>query len=345
MMSTRRFGISLVLPLAALLGAVGCQGAPGSSTSSEPVASGEQALAQPAKATGNAAAQTPAARELGDGPMARHGRPMGPPAPEHLLFAALRELDLTPAQKSAIQAALPPRPERPDHGPARAAFAALAAGVRAGSVDPAAVVATVDGADGGFAEHQAAAATALDTLHAALTKEQRRTLVDAMEKRMAEHGPMAEHAGPPPGTRAGRSHRGGPMGELLAGLDVSDAQRASIEKALEAERPAPPDADAMKKRAEAMRGELRARLESFVDDAFDAKAFVSPPAGGLGHGGPKQHLERMAKDVAIVVPLLEPAQREALAVKLEKGPPMGHGGPMGGPPPDLDEPAPEGATR
>ena len=52
---------------------------------------------------------------------------------------------------------------------------------------------------------------------------------------------------------------------------------------------------------------------------LDAKAFAAPPEDGPAMG-PKQHLEHMMKDLSVVVPILEPAQREALAVELEKGP-------------------------
>jgi Spy/CpxP family protein refolding chaperone len=266
--------------------------------------------------------KTPYTAEADEAPTAAGGR-HHPGGPEFLLVAALRELDLSAAQKTTIEGALEKaKASRPEHGPRdKAPFAALAEGVRAGKIDTAAVLAKVPDMPPG-AEDRAAAASAIETLHATLTKEQRRALVVAVSNHMDEHGP-------PPG--APPKHKGGPLGFLLHGLDVSDAQRAAIEKALEAQRPSEADRDAMMKDHDAMGAKMRARLETFASDSFDAKAFVTPPEGAAG--GPKQHIERMVKDLAVVVPILEPAQREQLASLLEKGPPMGpphgRGGPRG----------------
>src|SRR5262249_28265173 len=152
-----------------------------------------------------------------------------------------------------------------------------------------------------------------------------RALVDAIANRAPQHGAF----GPLDGARAAHAKRegiGGPMGHLLHGLDLTDAQRTSIESALAAQRPAPPDHEAMKKRFEAMHTEMRAKLESFVSDTFDAKAFATPPEKMAGEG-PKEHLARFVNDLSVIVPLLDPAQREKLAAEIEKGPrPMGpHG--------------------
>ena len=179
--------------------------------------------------------------------------------------------------------------------------------------------------------------SALQTLHTTLTKEQRRMLVDSMTARMAEHGPPPGASRPGKGERGpegargpGRDHgpggersgKGGPLGHMLDGLALTDTQRTSIDTALAAQRPAAIDHEAMKKGFEAMRTEMRARLESFAADSFDAQAFVAPPAGAP-QGGPMQPLARMVNELAVVVPLLEPAQRETLAALLEKGPPGG----------------------
>ena len=68
--------------------------------------------------------------------------------------------------------------------------------------------------------------------------------------------------------------------------------------------------------------EMRARLETFAADAFDAEAFVAAPVNAP-QGGPMHPMARMVSDLAVIVPILEPAQRETLAGLLEKGPPMG----------------------
>jgi malic enzyme len=87
----------------------------------------------------------------------------------------------------------------------------------------------------------------------------------------------------------------------------------------------PPDPEEMKKRFEAMQTAAKARLESFASDTFDAKAFLGPPEGSEAAG--KKMLEQMAKHLAVIVPMLDATQREALAANLEKGHGMmGRGG-------------------
>lgn len=335
MISNRRWrmwaGLSLVGALAGLAGLPGCVDEGGSPRSPD-VAEGAAPLA--AQGAGDEEAGGPA------GPHARPRGHHGPGGPEHLLRAALHELELSDAQRSAIEGALAKLPERPMGPPpeASAVFSALAEGVRAGKVDPAAVAAKGGGAPpAGFEEHRAAVAGALETLHATLTKEQRRALVDAVAERMEGREPRGERSGPrgPGGARdpggPGGPPGGGPLGFLLDRLDLTEAQRDAIDSALEAQRPAGEDVEAMKKRHEAMRAAMSARIEGFAADSFDAKAFLAPPEGA-GLPEPGQHLQRMAETFAVVVPLLQPAQREALAALLEQGPPAPPRGPRGGHP-------------
>ncbi|MEO7328252.1 MAG: Spy/CpxP family protein refolding chaperone [Minicystis sp.] len=317
MISSRRHGVlSALSVVVALSGLAGCgQGSAGGATSPEAVQGSAQAVA-----------------ERGARGFGRHGRPGGP---DFLLVTALHELDLSPAQKTTIEGALEktkpaPREQAPDKS---VVFTALAEGVRAGKIDAASVQAKAGADDKGRDAHQAAAAEAVKTLHDTLTKDQRKALVAAVEKRMAEHGPGGEHGskgdrGPrgdhgSKGDRGPGGERGGPLGHMLRDLDLSEAQRTDIHKALEAQRPAAPDADAMKKQRETMRATMKARLESFVEDSFDAAAFAKPPAGPEGQGpmGRAQHVEHMVKELSVVLPLLQPAQREKLAALLEKGPP------------------------
>jgi Spy/CpxP family protein refolding chaperone len=319
-----------------IAGVAACSAESGASEAREP----NEAAQAPLSAEGKMG------RERG-GPGGKHG--FGGPGhggPDHLLRAALNELELTDAQKTAIEGALskaaPGRPN--ERGPKdSAAFVELAAGVRAGKIDSASVLAKIDGDLRGGEGPGAAMAEGIQTLHATLTKEQRRALVDIVKKRMEEHGtpgmradmdgdrgpgrgrPDKDGARGPEGAR-GDMPRGGPLGFMLHSLNLTDAQRESVEKALAAQRPAAPDEAAMKKNHDAFRTEMSARLEAFAADSFDAKAFVAPPAGAEGFG-PKQHMERMVKDLAVVVPLLDPAQRETLAAQLEKGPPAHPGHP------------------
>jgi Spy/CpxP family protein refolding chaperone len=326
MISLRHFRLRTAPPLASALalmlaGASGCLDASESARGQDGVEEGAQALAEEGAAPGG--------RKM-EGPRGPHARRPGPPGPEVLLFAALHELELTDAQRGAIKGAIdkiargPKEQGRVD----RPEIAALAAGVRAGKVDTAAVLAKVGGENSAFEEPKASLAGALATLHATLTKEQRSALVSAVSARMEEHGPPGREAsrgeGPP-----GR----GPLGFLLHGIELTDAQGEAIQRALEAQRTAA-ESD-MKKRFEAKHAVMSARLQTFAADAFDAKAFVEPPQGARA-GGPKGHIEQITKDLAVVAPLLEPAQREALAARLEQGPPAPP--PMG--PPGEAPPAP-----
>jgi Spy/CpxP family protein refolding chaperone len=317
MMSFRRFRVWTAIPLVgALIGATGCGADTGSTKPSDPTEEAAQGLAQN---------KTVAAGTRADRPDGRRER--GPGGPDHLLMAALHELDLTAAQKTTIQSAmdkLAPRGPK-DRGPRDpAAFTALSDGVRAGKIDTAAVLAKV-GADHGPEDRGAAVAAALDTLHATLTPVQRRALVDSISKRMAEHGPPPGASRPDKGERDHGGPEGGPLGHLLSGLSLTDAQRTSLASALAAQRPAAVDREAMKKQFEARGAGMRARLESFAADSFDAKAFVAPPADAP-QVGMMHPLARMVNELAVVVPLLQPAQRETLAALLEKGPPMGRPG-------------------
>jgi Spy/CpxP family protein refolding chaperone len=262
----------------------------------------------------------------------KHGWGHGP---DHLLRAALKELDLSDAQKTAIKGAIDGlhegRGDHPKKDPA--VFAALAEGVRAGSIDKAAIEAKIGKQADGIEEHRARLASALSTLHATLTKEQRRALVDAMAAKMEEKGARKgnvegqkgdddDHEGRgfkgDRGGWGGKGMKGGPLGHMLRDLDLTAEQQAQIDKALEANRPDEADRADKKEAFEAMRAERKAKLETFAADSFDAKAFL---AGDAKKGmGPQAHLDRMVTSLAAIVPVLTPAQRTALADKLEKGP-------------------------
>lgn len=337
MMKSRWFRLGGILPLVgALAGLAGC-GADSTSTDALGAPSNEGVASEPltkAPSTGDQAGEAGKGKgDKGDGFRGHHGGRHG--GPEHLLRAALHELDLSDAQKATIKGALDGLHDgAKKHGKDPAMFAALAQGVRAGSIDKTAIEAKLAGAEKGAEEHRARVAEALGTLHATLTKEQRRALIDAlaakMEKRgeKGEHGPMGDRDGKPGrGGPEGRDEhagkgdhgmKGGPLGHLLRDLDLRDEQRAQIDKALEATRPSDADRDAMKAKHEAMRTEMRARMEAFAGDRFNANAFL--PAA---KEGPRGHLEGMITSLAAVLPILDQAQRDALADRLEEGPRMG----------------------
>lgn len=203
------------------------------------------------------------------------------------------------------------------HGPDASTLAAMAAVVRTGTVNVDALNAKVALAHPS-ADRAASTAAALQTLHDTLTTAQRSALVAAVSTRMANGGPK----GPPPDMAGGPSHVHGPMGHMLADLALTDAQQAAIDTALAAGRPAPPSAEEMKTHFDAMRAETKTKLQTFAADSFDAVAFVAPPSTTPGMAGmprPEDHAARMASDLAAISAVLQPAQREKLALRIEQG--------------------------
>jgi Spy/CpxP family protein refolding chaperone len=246
--------------------------------------------------------------------------------PEGLLFAALHhDIGLSDAQKTTIQGLVDGlKPQKGAHQEDATRRVALANAVRAGSVDVAAFPRPEPPAAVKTA-HQDALAKALDTLHATLTPDQRTALVAAMSKHEGgEHGQhrmgdRAKWQGEREAMGPKGEHGFGPMG-MLKGIDLTDAQKTTIETNLQALRPAKPsDAEitAMKARHEEMKKDREAKLQSFVGDSFDAVAFVARPVDAKPEMNRGDH---MMKELAVIVPVLSPAQRELLASRIEQGP-------------------------
>ncbi|MDC3954027.1 Spy/CpxP family protein refolding chaperone [Polyangium jinanense] len=249
-----------------------------------------------------------------------------------LLVTALHELDLTDAQRKTIEGALSTLGDA--HEADRKAFhKALADGVRAGKIDEAAVKAKLGDGEKIANERRAAVAKALNTLHATLTPAQRAELVAHVEERMAKHGPEGmKHArgprGPEDGERGPRGPEGamrgprgehGPMGFFLHGLDLRDEQRAQIKSALEASRPEKPegmDREAWAKKHEEMRTRMKAGLDAFRSEKFDAEALLPSKEMRPEMG------DHLVKALSAIVPVLDAEQRSTLAQRIEEGPQM-----------------------
>ena len=321
---------SMTLPLFALVAALaGCSAEAGTSAGAESTDD----------ARSNVVAEQAAKEEGG-----KHGprmRPMAhrPPGPDFLVHAALRApINLTAEQKTTIEGLLKETaPAKPKFDTSHAQK--LAAAIRSNSV------ANLEAPKVGDMEsaHQAriaASAKALATLHDTLRPEQRVALIDSIGQRAAEHGKHGKHVrkdgaqreGKQRGERGERGERGfhgrggpagGPMG-MLAGLDLTQEQKDAIKAKLEAQRPAKPTAEqreAMKAKMETMRSSMKAKLESFKGDTFDATAFVTPPKN-LARPEMAAH---MKNPLAEITPILTQAQRETLAARIEKGPAMHEG--------------------
>jgi Spy/CpxP family protein refolding chaperone len=287
-----------VLPLVGALAAfAGCNGQ--SSTAEDETSVGSAKLEPAAEAT-----------ERARGHRGMHGK-----GPEHLLFAALHELDLSDAQRTAIQGeidALHQAKEAPADFEAHRT--ALAAAIRSGKVDETALPmpamkAPKDGTR--FAK-------AMQTLHDTLTPEQRKQLVDAVSAKMDEH---EEHFA----AKGEKGHMFGPLGHMLRGIEMTDAQREKVRDALAKIGPQEAYREAMKAKHEAFRKVMRERLASFTADRFDASAFTAPPKDAPAFGPEAGH-GMMVKALAAVVPILDEAQRAELAKRFEQGPPAGKRG-------------------
>lgn len=333
---------SRVLGVLSLVGAVaglaGCENQGAEEDGTEVAASEVQ---QAGDATNQKPAKERGAKEKGKG-MGEHGPGMRGerghgPGPGMLLGAALHELDdLSDAQKKTIEAELESlhadmkdarEDGKDDHEAARKA---LAAAVRSGKIDESALAAQAPKAP----MDTARIAKAIGVLHDTLNAAQRKALVAAMSEKMARfggpegrpgHGPDGDDddARPAKGERGERGERmGGPLGHMLRGIDLSDAQRESVKTALEKLAPSDADREAMKAQREAFKKAMTERLQTFAADSFDAAAFVARPAGDAKMG-PKDMHAGMVKALAAVVPLLDDAQRAELAKRIEEGPRMG----------------------
>lgn len=209
----------------------------------------------------------------------------------------------------------------------RAFAAELAAEVRAGKLDDAALEARLSGLKERAAQAGARQAEFLKALHASLTPAERKEFAEATRaqaQKMAahqarkpkdakakpdadgqegpeEHGPAAEHM---------RHRRGGPGG-LVAALQLTPEQQNKLKDALETDR------NGMQAQHEAMRVAHLARATalaaSFEKSDFDPSKL--PAVAVPANGGPAAH---ELKVVRALLPVLSVPQREVLATELLK---------------------------
>lgn len=291
--------VRFILPLFALLSLAACSGQSGTAEKGT---------------TANAVGAPPPEH----GPMM--GPHHGPGGPEGLLFVAMHDesLNLTADQKTKIKAALDEvKPKGPPPN-IEAHRKELAAAIRAGKIDVAALEPKPP-TDAEIEQHRTAMAKALTVLHDTLTKDQRTALVASIQKHRPMHEPGDEPKGDGPkgeGFKGKMGPGGGPM-HMLEDLELTQEQKDSIKAKLEAKRPTEAEREAMKKQHEAMKKNMDEKLQSFIADTFDAKAFLTPPAGATPPKMKNHHLEFLD----VVVSVLTPAQREKLAAKIEQGPP------------------------
>ena len=195
-----------------------------------------------------------------------------------LVGAALKLESLTPEQRTQIEQLVVQR--RAAAKPVRQADAqvleVLAQQVFADKMDVQALGPSLAVERAAVAQERSVDAATLGQLHSILTPAQRTELVDRIEARMAK--------APRGGERAWKG--GGKLG-------LSESQREQVRTNLQASRPAgtPP------------RGQMRAALESFKGDAFDAAAFARPADPGA----------REVRLTQAMLPVLTPNQRATYA--------------------------------
>jgi Spy/CpxP family protein refolding chaperone len=198
-----------------------------------------------------------------------------------VLGAALKIGSLTPQQRSAIEGLI--QQDRAARAPVRQADApvleVLAHQVEQASIDPQGLAPTLDVEKAAEATEVVVQRSSLNSLHGLLTPAQRAQLVDGIEAHR-----HARHGGADGGS--GREHD--------HGLGLTAAQRTQIAANLRAEIPA------------GQGTKMRAMLEAFRGETFDASAFVTNVAPG-------ERAERLAQ---AMLPVLTPAQRAILAARL-----------------------------
>lgn len=283
-------------------------------------------------------------------PEGRHGM-RGPGGPAFLLRAALDKLELRPEQKSTIEGLMAElKQARPMDSAAHRAFEqALASGVRAGKLDAATLAPHFTALERDATAMSQRVHTALNKLHQTLDADQRKQLVAEIQKRhemgFGKHAGRRMGFGPPPGmdepgcapgadgadneagedgaeARPRRGHGGpgfarhaGPGLGMLRDLELTDAQKTALRAAHDAKREERGDWKAgMEKHQEAR----KALLTAFATDTFDAtKLVASAEVAERAHRQAEGHVEQLR----VLMGVLEPAQREKLAARVEQGPP------------------------
>jgi hypothetical protein len=270
-------------------------------------------------------------------PKARRGGMVG------MLFHAARELTLSDAQKTTIDA-LEEKPvvEEPDAGaPFRDFQADLESGIKAGKIDMTKMKADFAAVDHVIGARQEQDAEALNGLHEALDPAMRKALTASVRAKQA----AIDARRPPEGADAGMpdwtKRKVDRMTTDLA-LDPAQAKQVGTLLAKGDDSPA-----AQIAHREESKKHLETLLTAFDQDTFDAKKF------DLSMGGAKNPHDPMEHEVTYIsglLPILKPDQRDKLAAQRSAKPSFGNfgrphmGGPGGGPGGPMPGMAPPGMS-
>ncbi len=185
-------------------------------------------------------------------------------------------------------------------------------GVRAGKIETDKLAPMYESMDRSMKARMEKQVEALDGLYAALTPEQRKTVVAAVRKRMAdraERTPKDRPEKPEPKARAKNK-----LERMTKDLSLDDAQQKKLEPLLVKE--VIPEKNKADARAESEK-RTTALLDAFEKDGFDAKKL------DLSMGpDPKKMRERMDARIALmnqITAILKPEQREKLATTMRRG--------------------------
>lgn len=252
--------------------------------------------------------------------MGRHGG--GP----HMFMRAVENLDLTQEQQDQLDAlkekARGEMRSARENGPPEERMEmrkALSEAVLTGSVNVADFDDELDAAEARGLEHTKKMLSGLSELRAILTPEQRTALVADMKAQHEKHAEKREEMKAKWAEKKGeggkRHHRGA---HLTKRLGLSEAQQEQLEKARTSagldQRPAKPD-----------EGRMTAVLDAFASDTFDVDALAaSSPMPKMA----RAMAERKIKELSVLVPILDDAQRTSLSGKIAEGPK--HHGPKKG---------------
>jgi hypothetical protein len=185
----------------------------------------------------------------------------------------------------------------------RALEADLAAGIRAGKIDAATMQAHYAALDDLATLRQAREARALDGMHAALDAPLRRSLVELVRARRGAHSLR------PPGDEDADWTRER-LDRLTEGLDL-DADQQKRVAALLAKSDLP-SAAALQARKDEASTRVDAMLRAFEGDGFEANKLDLRFGTGAS---PHDLIEREARFLGQLLPILKKDQREKLAVR------------------------------
>jgi Spy/CpxP family protein refolding chaperone len=220
----------------------------------------------------------------------------------------------------------------------------IVAGIKAGKVDAAKLEPHYAKMDEAQKEKHAVQVKALNDLHAALTPDQRKALVAALETKEAErNGPAAGAPGasgaaaapvPPPAEPkvdpAKEKERKADMAKrelerMTRELGLDEAQQKEMEKVIAKKKEAKEDRKAMR---EAEKKRFEKLLSEFEKDKFDASKLELSPKSTM-----REHAKMMVEHYNAVLKVIKPEQRDKFASSIERGHGMmgrGMGRPMGG---------------